>query len=93
MTSSTFFDISAFAYIMAMIVYVSYVVSRNKSVGIAATVLTIFGFASQSIALVIRWVNSFDFWVASHPASSFIESILRAAPLRNLYESLIFFVW
>jgi cytochrome c-type biogenesis protein CcsB len=45
------------------------------------------------VALLIRWVNSYDFWIASNPTSAFIESLLRAAPLRNLYESLIFFVW
>ncbi len=93
MSSSTFFDISALAYILAMVVYVGYIAFRNNAVGIAATTITIFGFISQSIALLIRWVNSYYFWVASAPSSTFIESILRAAPLRNLYESLIFFVW
>ena len=58
-----------------------------------ATAITIFGFVSQSAALIIRWINSYHFWAASNPASGVVESILRAAPLRNLYESLIFFVW
>lgn len=93
MTSSVFFDISAGAYIAAMIIYIVYLVSRNRTVGITATSVTVFGFASQSTALIIRWVNSYYFWQAEHPASGMIESILRAAPLRNLYESLVFFVW
>jgi cytochrome c-type biogenesis protein CcsB len=93
MSSSAFFDISAFAYIVAMIVYVSYLVVRNRTVGIIATAVTIFGFVSQSTALLIRWAVSYDFWLQANPTSGLVESLLRAAPLRNLYESLIFFVW
>jgi len=93
MSSSIFFDISAFAYILAMVIYIGYVAFRNNAVGKAATAVTIFGFINQSIAFIIRWVNSYDFWTTSNPASGIIESLLRAAPLRNLYESLIFFVW
>jgi ABC-type transport system involved in cytochrome c biogenesis permease subunit len=93
MSSSIFFDISSGAYIAAMITYVIYLVVRNNMTGIIASTLTIFGFVSQSTALIIRWVNSYYFWVSSNPTSGFVESILRAAPLRNLYESLVFFVW
>ena len=93
MNSALFFDISAGAYIAAMVIYVIYLVTRNRKVGIAATVVTISGFVCQSTALLIRWVNSYYFWIADHPTSAFVESLLRAAPLRNLYESLIFFVW
>ena len=93
MNSSTFFNISAGAYILAMVVYISYIAFRNKNVGITATSLAVFGFVSQSIAFIIRWVNSYHFWLALRPESTFFESLLRAAPLRNLYESLIFFVW
>jgi cytochrome c-type biogenesis protein CcsB len=76
-----------------MIIYIAYLVVKNKTVGIVATAITVFGFFSQSTAFLIRWINSFYFWTASHPTSGIIESTLRAAPLRNLYESLIFFVW
>jgi cytochrome c-type biogenesis protein CcsB len=93
MSSSFFFNISAFAYILAMVIYISYLVSKSRTVGVIATTLTIAGFVSQSLAFAIRWIHSYDFWIASNPASGFLESILRAAPLRNLYESLIFFVW
>ncbi|MBI5740317.1 MAG: c-type cytochrome biogenesis protein CcsB [Nitrospirae bacterium] len=31
--------------------------------------------------------------MTSNPSSGLVEALLRAAPLRNLYESLIFFVW
>lgn len=93
MTSASFFDLSAGLYLAALITYVIYLVSKNKTVGIVATVVTISGFVSQSIAFIVRWIHSYDFWVDSNPASGFVESILRGAPLRNLYESLIFFVW
>jgi cytochrome c-type biogenesis protein CcsB len=93
MSSSIFFDISAGAYIASMVIYVIYLVARSKTVGIIASTMMIFGFVSQSTALLIRWINSFYFWTAANPTSGFVESILRAAPLRNLYESLIFFVW
>jgi len=93
MTSQTFFNISAGAYIIAMVIYIIYLVTRNRTVGITATTLTIFGFIAQTIAFLIRWSHSYDFWLRSNPTSDLIVSILRAAPLRNLYESLIFFVW
>jgi len=93
MISQTFFNISAAAYIIAMVIYIIYLVTRNKTVGITATTVTIFGFIAQTIAFLSRWSHSYDFWIRSNPDSSLIISILRAAPLRNLYESLIFFVW
>lgn len=88
-----FFDISAGAYILAMIIYVIYLVVRNKNLGLVASIITILGFISQTTALAMRWVNSYYFWMSSHPNAGFIEALLRGAPLRNLYESLIFFVW
>lgn len=93
MTSSVFFDISAGAYIAAMIAYIIYLVSRNKTTGLTASVITIIGFVAQSAAFLVRWINSYYFWVSEHPTSGILESVLRGAPLRNLYESLIFFVW
>ncbi len=93
MSSSTFFGISNGFYFMAMIAYVSYVIFKNKSVALAATGITILGFLSQTMALILRWADSHAFWIASVPSSGAIEAILRSAPLRNLYESLVFFVW
>jgi len=93
MNSASFFNISAGAYLVAMITYVIYLVVKNRTTGIVATAITLFGLASQTVALILRWVHSYDFWMSSNPASGYIEGLLRAAPLRNLYESLIFFVW
>jgi cytochrome c-type biogenesis protein CcsB len=91
--SSTFFGISNGLYFIAMVTYVSYVIFRNKGVAIAATGVTVLGFLSQTAALVLRWIDSYAFWMSSVPSSGLIEALLRSAPLRNLFESLVFFVW
>lgn len=84
MDSSQFFGISSISYILAMVVYISYLAFRNSVVGVVATALTSVGFAAQTVAFFMRWKEFYD-----------IEQmgILRAIPLTNLYESLIFFVW
>ncbi len=93
MSSSIFFGISTLSYFIAMAVYISYIAFRKNAIAITATTVTIFGFLSQTAALGIRWVDSYYIWKDSVPLTGFIEAILRSAPLRNLYESLIFFVW
>lgn len=84
MDSSLFFGISTIAYILAMIVYIAYLVFRNKAVGITATALTIIGFCSHTIAFGLRWKEFNDIMQMG---------LLRSIPLTNLYESLVFFVW
>jgi cytochrome c-type biogenesis protein CcsB len=72
------------AYIVAMIIYITYLAFKKSQVGITATAVTIIGFASQTLAIGLRW-------------SEFAEvsgmGFMRSAPLTNLYESLTFFVW
>ncbi|MEW6003174.1 MAG: c-type cytochrome biogenesis protein CcsB [Nitrospirota bacterium] len=84
MDSSFFFGISTMAYILAMIIYITYFAFRKTQIGITATTITIIGFTSQTMAILLRWK---DFYNISG------MSIIRSAPLTNLYESLIFFVW
>ncbi|MBI3377377.1 MAG: cytochrome c biogenesis protein CcsA [Nitrospirae bacterium] len=93
MDSSTLFGISTMAYILAMIIYIAYLAFRNSQTGTAATALTITGFISQTLAIAVRWSESYAQWTTLMPESTFIMSLLRSAPLRNLYESLVFFVW
>jgi cytochrome c-type biogenesis protein CcsB len=83
MDSSFFFGISTIAYFLAMVTYITYLGFKKKQIGLAATAITITGFVSQTIALVLRWK---EFYAVE-------QSFLRAVPLTNLYESLIFFVW
>jgi ABC-type transport system involved in cytochrome c biogenesis permease subunit len=82
MDSSFFFGISTIAYFLAMVTYITYLGFKKKQIGVVATAITITGFVSQTIALVLRWK---EFYAIE-------QSFLRAVPLTNLYESLIFFV-
>ena len=84
MDSSTFFGLSTVAYVLAMVIYITYLAFRNKTIGVVATAVTITGFVSQTLALGMRWKEFSDIGQMG---------FLRAAPLTNLYESLIFFVW
>ena len=84
MDSSQFFGISSIAYILAMVVYIAYLVFRNSTVGVTATVITAIGFLSQSAAFIMRWKEFYDMSQMGW---------LRSIPLTNLYESLIFFIW
>lgn len=84
MDSSTFFGLSTIAYILAMITYITYLAFRKESIGIVATAIAVTGFISQTLALGLRWKEFSDIGQMG---------ILRAVPLTNLYESLIFFVW
>ena len=72
------------AYVIAMIVYITYLAFKKSQVGILATTVTIIGFLSQTLALILRWKETADLSGMS---------FLRSVPLTNLYESLIFFVW
>jgi cytochrome c-type biogenesis protein CcsB len=93
MDGSVFSGVSTLAYFIAMAAYISYVAFRKNVMAITATTVTIFGFLGQTVALIIRWIESYNIWMSSAPSTTFIEGVLRGAPLRNLYESLVFFVW
>lgn len=84
MDSSTLFGISTMAYVIAMIVYITYLAFRKDQVGIVATTVTIIGFVAQTLAIGMRWREFYDVGQMG---------FLRAAPFTNLYESLVFFVW
>jgi cytochrome c-type biogenesis protein CcsB len=84
MDSSFFFALSTMAYILAMMIYITYIAFKKEQIGILATTITILGFISQTLAIVLRWKEFADLSGMG---------FLRSAPLTNLYESLIFFVW
>ena len=84
MDSSFFFGLSTIAYILAMIIYITYLAFRKPQIGIAATTITITGFISQTFAIAMRWKEFNDLSGMG---------FLRSVPLTNLYESMIFFVW
>jgi cytochrome c-type biogenesis protein CcsB len=72
------------AYILAMIIYIVYLAFKKPQIGIVATTVTVIGFITQTFAILLRWKEFYDIGKMG---------ILRAAPLTNLYESLVFFVW
>lgn len=84
MDSSQFFGISSIAYVLAMVAYIAYLSFKNSTVGIVATTFTAIGFVSQTAAFIIR---GFEFYQVGQ------MGFMRAIPLTNLYESLVFFVW
>lgn len=84
MDSSALFGISTMAYILAMIMYITYLAFRKEQIGIAATVITIAGLTAQTLAIILRWKEFADLSGMG---------FLRSAPLTNLYESMVFFVW
>jgi len=55
-------------------------VSGKEIWGRLATVTTLIGLLAQTVALILRWVTSYQMGIGH-------------APLSNLYESLIFFAW
>ncbi len=93
MINSVLFGTAAISYILAMIAYISYLAFKNSKIGITATTFTIIGFTAHSLSIVFRWLQSYIQWAASVPESPFITSVLRSVPLRNLFESMMFFIW
>ncbi len=87
MDSSLFFGVSTVAYIMAMTAYITYLAFKKEFIGQGATAITSIGFVSHTIAFFMRW---YEF--KNTPGMEGM-SWIRAVPLTNLYESLIFFVW
>ncbi|MFQ3574352.1 MAG: cytochrome c biogenesis protein CcsA, partial [Thermodesulfovibrionales bacterium] len=84
MDSSTFFGISSIMYILAMVLYISYLVFKKDVVGWIATIFTAVGFSAHTASFILRW---YEFSQIGG------MGLLRAAPLTNLYESIVFFVW
>jgi cytochrome c-type biogenesis protein CcsB len=83
MDNSMFFGIATLGYIFAMIAYITYLVSKNRYVGLVATYLTIVSFAFHTIAFLMRWYEGYIMGLRS----------FWRPPVSNLYESLVFFVW
>jgi len=72
------------AYITAMMLYITYLAFKKAPIGMVATTVTIVGWVSQTIAILLRWHEFADLSGMG---------ILRSVPLTNLYESMSFFVW
>jgi cytochrome c-type biogenesis protein CcsB len=63
-----------------MVLYMSFLAFKKKGIGVAASGVTYFGLVVQTIALFLRWYESY-------------QMDIGRVPLSNLYESLVFFTW
>ena len=80
MDSALLFTFATIAYLVAMVLYISYLAFRNEGIGKAATLIAYAGLVLQTIALGMRWAESYQMGIGR-------------VPLSNLYESLVFFTW
>ena len=80
MTSSLLFNVTTLAYMASMIAFFAFLASKNKSLGLAGSVIAYGGLIIQTAAIALRWKESYDLGVGH-------------APLSNLYESVVFFSW
>ena len=69
-----------FIYFGASMFYLLRLITGKELWGLLALWTTVCGFSAQTIALVLRWMASYQLGIGH-------------APLSNFYESLIFFAW
>ncbi len=80
MTRSLLFNITTLSYMISMLIFFGFLASKNKTVGLVASCVAYFGFIVQTVAIILRWKESYTMGVGH-------------APLSNLYESVVFFSW
>ncbi|MBI5655403.1 MAG: c-type cytochrome biogenesis protein CcsB [Geobacter sp.] len=80
MTSSLLFNTTTIAYLASMLLFFIFLASRSRAVGTAGSILALVGLILQTVAIGLRWKESYDIGVGH-------------APLSNLYESVVFFSW
>jgi len=78
--NSTILSYITFVYFASFMLYLLMMVMRKEFFGRLATFVTLAGLLGQSLAIVLRWIESYELGIGH-------------APLSNLYESLIFFAW
>jgi len=80
MTSSMLFNITTLAYLASMVVFFVFLASNNKTVGLTGSLIAYAGLGVQTVAIGLRWKESYTMGFGH-------------APLSNLYESVVFFSW
>jgi len=80
MTSSLFFNITTFLFLISTLLFFVFLVSKNNSIGLGASLTAFIGWAAETVAIILRWKESYDMGHGH-------------APLSNLYESVVFFAW
>ncbi len=80
MSSSLLFNITTISYFAATVIFFAYLAGRQRTIGLAGSIAACFGFFVQTLAIGLRWKESY---AMGH----------GHAPLSNLYESVVFFAW
>jgi cytochrome c-type biogenesis protein CcsB len=80
MLNSVSLSYITFVYFASFTLYLMMMVMGKDSLGRLATCVTFVGLAAQTLAIVLRWVESYKLGIGH-------------APFSNMYESLIFFAW
>jgi len=82
MTNIILFNTVAFIYLFSSSLYFCYLFFHKELIGKAATAITLLGLIVQSLAYVLRWIESYQLNIGHSPFSFF-----------TLYETLIFSCW
>jgi len=80
MDNALILSYTTFIYFLAFMAYLLGMVMNRSFFSRMGTYLSLLGFAAQTIAIILRWVESYKMGIGH-------------APFSNLYESLIFFTW
>lgn len=80
MISHILFQLTTFTYLLSSISYFFYVGTKREEFGKGGTWIALLGFAFNTTAMVIRYVESHRLGIGY-------------VPLSNMYESMVFFSW
>ena len=80
MDSSQLFGITMIAYILAAAFYLGLFLFKIERIGLIGMFLALGATGVQTVAIGLRWIESYQMGIGR-------------APLTNMYESLVFFAW
>src|SRR5690349_11490842 len=59
MSSSVLFNVTTLAFMVSMLIFFAFLATKNKAVGLTASMAAYFGFIVQTIAIILRWKESY----------------------------------
>jgi len=80
MLNSIILSYTTFVYFAAFMFYLLGMVMNREILARIGTFASLIGLLAQTVAIILRWVESYSLGIGH-------------APLSNLYESLVFFAW
>ena len=80
MESAQLLSISMVVYLVSTIAYLGYLIFKMRSAALIGMLLALSGVTIQTLAILLRWYESYQMGIGR-------------APLTNMYESLVFFAW